>query len=481
MSGQDIHDYIKQQRAANVSDEAIKQALMTSGWNESDVAAALHPDTHYPNIYNGQLLGPIELLKHSWKIFRERIWTIVGIQLIPLLIMLAMSVVLLIGVILVKLLGESSTGIIVVVGIIIGLVIFGFLIYVSLRSQVAVIIAIRDSAEKIGVKESYSRAKGKLGAFFGASFLAGLAVLGGYMLLIVPGIIFSVWFMFSAYIAVDEGIGGSAALSKSREYTKGLWWEIAARVMFVALVSLGLNLLPHLFSVFGPVVDAIMTILIGIGSFLIAPVFYIYPFELYRNIKTLKINAAPIKTDTGKLFLLIIGEVVLFIVLYAATYFLSIKPEIEKALEKAKEETRQNSDIHSLDTNTFMPFSALLQARDTARTADLATLQSGLTLYYDQQGNLPATLDALVPEYISQIPLDPKTHNQYEYTVTGEKTFRVCAEFETTTPKHACVTDHDYSLVQGVFSKHSNIFSLPELSFSHGFQLFLDWVKDLGK
>ena len=478
MSGQNIHEYIQQQRAANVSDEAIKQAMVGAGWNESDVASALHPDMHYPDIYNSKLLGPVELLKRAWKIFQTRIWTIIGIQIMPLLVMLGLSLIILIGVILASLLGEESHTILIILGAIVGIVAFGFLIYISLWSQVAVIIAIRDSNEKIGAKESYNRAKGKLGVFFGASLLAGLAVFGGYLLFIIPGIIFAIWFMFAGFIAIDEGKGGSAALGQSREYTRNLWWEIASRVMFITLVSLVLSTMGQLFSLLGEVVGVIMAVLISIGTFLIGPVFFIYPFELYRNVKTLRVNSIQIQTDTGKLFALVAGEIVLFILLYSATFFLELKPKLQEQLEKVRQETRQSSDINSIETNPFFPVGAVAQARDAARTADLSAISTGLRLYYVETLRLPNTLDELAPTYIAEIPVDPQSSEPYSYAPSPNGAFEVCAEFETKTPARKCVSDKN-GQVQGISTvRTSSPAFVKFMPKSSGFKLFLRLIEN---
>ena len=481
MSQQTIHDYIKQQRAANVTDAVIKQAMVGAGWNESDVVIALHPDTHYPDTYNSKLLGPVELLKRSWKIFTERIWTIVGIQLMPLLIMLAVSLVVLIGVVLATVLGEESHTALIVIGAIVGVVAFGFLIYISLWSQVAVIIAIRDSAEKIGVKESLNRAKGKLGAFFGAGLLAGLAVLGGYLLFIVPGIIFAIWFMFAGYIAVDTGQGGSSALSQSREHAKGLWWEIAARLMFLTLISMALNSVPYLFSPLGELATGIFSILIGIGLFLIGPVFYIYPFELYRNIKTLKVSGVQVITDKGKLFLLVACEIVLFILLYGLTFFLEVNPQLQEQLQKIENNSPREGDMTPSSSGFFSPVDALSQARDSARKADLNAISTALRLYYVENFELPISLGELVPTYIAEIPLDPMTSEQYSYRPSTNGSFEVCAEFETKTPAEKCVSDKN-GQVQGAYSVASPPNRITNLlPVSPDFRLFLQLVERLNK
>ncbi len=73
-----------------------------------------------------------------------------------------------------------------------------------------------------------------------------------FLLLIVPGIIFSIFWIFSDVIAVVEPLGGWAALKKSKEMVKGRWWKVLLTVFvgFVCTVVLS-NILSLGLSTFG--------------------------------------------------------------------------------------------------------------------------------------------------------------------------------------------------------------------------------------
>lgn len=70
--------------------------------------------------------------------------------------------------------------------------------------------------------------------------LTALVVLGGFILLIIPGIIFSIWYAFSYYEAVLNDMRGLAALKKSKELVAGrFWavlWRLAASTFFWSIV-----------------------------------------------------------------------------------------------------------------------------------------------------------------------------------------------------------------------------------------------------
>jgi hypothetical protein len=61
----------------------------------------------------------------------------------------------------------------------------------------------------------------RFGKLLGTLILAGLVVALGFILCIVPGIIFWVWYVFVAQIVVVENLGGGRALERSKQLTDG--------------------------------------------------------------------------------------------------------------------------------------------------------------------------------------------------------------------------------------------------------------------
>lgn len=75
--------------------------------------------------------------------------------------------------------------------------------------------------ESLSAAESYGRATPRLLGLLGSQILAGLIVVLGLLMLIVPGIIFAFWFYVVAPVVVLEGISGTSALGRSRELMRG--------------------------------------------------------------------------------------------------------------------------------------------------------------------------------------------------------------------------------------------------------------------
>lgn len=70
--------------------------------------------------------------------------------------------------------------------------------------------------------------------------------------------------------------------------------------------------------------------------------------------------------------------------------------------------------------------------RDEALKHTLAEMRRAIAQYKADRGTYPATLDALVPDYIRKVPPDPLTH-AVDWRVTTEETVQPSSDFQTTT------------------------------------------------
>jgi uncharacterized membrane protein len=75
--------------------------------------------------------------------------------------------------------------------------------------------------------------------YLGAKILYVLIVLGGLILLIVPGIVWALKFQFFSYFIIDRALGPIEALRKSAAITAGAKWNL---FLFVLLL-VGINIL----------------------------------------------------------------------------------------------------------------------------------------------------------------------------------------------------------------------------------------------
>lgn len=74
--------------------------------------------------------------------------------------------------------------------------------------------------------------------FLGTSILATLAIVIGFILLIVPGIIAMLYFMFSTLLVIDRGLGPIEAMKESMRITAGNRWPLLGLLCLLLLILL---------------------------------------------------------------------------------------------------------------------------------------------------------------------------------------------------------------------------------------------------
>lgn len=198
-------------------------------------------------------------------------------------------------------LGESKW-VLIIVGII-GLIFMLLQVVVSTAIGFMAKIAIPVSLEKQSkgelivfqdlAKVSYK----KLGSYALVVGLFYLVLLTGMLAFIVPGIIFSFWFMFSMFANILDNKKGYQALLFSKNLVKGRFWNVLGKLLFPLLI---LFLTLFVFGIFFFATYllfnkvAILGVLFGIVFAVLAAIIFIaltlimtvYQYKLYVELKT---------------------------------------------------------------------------------------------------------------------------------------------------------------------------------------------------
>lgn len=77
---------------------------------------------------------------------------------------------------------------------------------------------------------------------------------------------------------------------------------------------------------------------------------------------------------------------------------------------------------------------------DDRQITDLSSIQSNIENYYWQHSALPASLPVVFTDF--EAPRAPEARAEYEYRVTGERSYELCATFETDTPESERMTSY---------------------------------------
>jgi hypothetical protein len=375
MNNNNLHivDYIKSQLAKGVGRDKIKSDLVVNKWKAEDIDAAfvevaqfekslleipaptqdnkgtspseitqkpsleLHPikEANVDEEDSTSIVKSFNILCHSLEILSARAFTFFGISVIPLILeILALKFIetpdQTIFSRLVTVAANISDG-----GSYKAMDIFQIfapsisILLIEVWSLMALIYAIMDEGEEIGILEAYKRGFGKILHFYWVMILTVFLVIGGAVFLIVPGIIFLIWFCLSLFVLVGEDLGGTDAVFKSKEYVKGHWNQVFIRFMAILIISLICAvLLRMLFDHFNNL--GLNRIYLHVLMFLLSPLVSIYLFLIYDSLKTIRGHFIFMPSAWDKLSIILFATVGIGSVLAYGAYIMIINKPTEQ-------------------------------------------------------------------------------------------------------------------------------------------------------
>lgn len=191
-----------------------------------------------------------EIIKGSWDLYAKnwrKFLPILALLLLPSVVLSALGAM---SLYLEIYLPKSS-----LISNVIILAVFAASMLLALWGSIALIraLALANSNQLFDWKNIFSTSSNLIWPVLWTSLLVSLIVLGGSLLLIVPGIIFAIWYNFSLYAVVFENAKGLGALRASKALVTGRWWAIFWRWVAPGIV----------FTVFNMAVSYILVFLIN--------------------------------------------------------------------------------------------------------------------------------------------------------------------------------------------------------------------------
>lgn len=122
-------------------------------------------------------------------------------------------------------------------------------------------------------KESLRFGFSKWGNLFLTNFLGGLIILGLTLCLIIPGVIWINYYIFSIPVVVLRNMRGKKALDYSKSLVKGRWWKIFGYMFAVGVVYAVLVLISTI--LFGLIPDIFLVSTISVTVIDLLYAFYI--------------------------------------------------------------------------------------------------------------------------------------------------------------------------------------------------------------
>lgn len=173
-----------------------------------------------------------------------------------------------------------------------------FAIYIGVLSQLGTYGLLKDRVSKI--MDVFNFGKKNFWGFIWVSLLTGILVMLWTLALIIPGIIFGVYYSLSLYVFIFEEKKGYAAIKRSKELIKNYWWSFVVRMVIFSVIIM------ITYVILGAILDApslafakdsaarnglenISAMLSSlVSSFIISPLFMIFTTLIYKDLVLIK-------------------------------------------------------------------------------------------------------------------------------------------------------------------------------------------------
>jgi hypothetical protein len=130
---------------------------------------------------------------------------------------------------------ETATWAVGIAGLLAALA--GILMYLVLTGAITRAVAAEVAGEDPSLEQSYRFGFHRLGSVLLVSVLVGLAIIGGLILFIIPGIYIGVRLCVSIEALVVEGRRGTEAMGRSWGLVGGHWWHAFFTLLVAALLT----------------------------------------------------------------------------------------------------------------------------------------------------------------------------------------------------------------------------------------------------
>ncbi len=137
--------------------------------------------------------------------------------------------------------------------------------YFLYAGVIKIVLAVTDDGKPVRMNDLFSAGDIFVNYLLG-SILFGLIMAVGILLLIVPGLIFSVMFLFYGFFIVDKHMGPVEALKASAALTKGVRWQLFGFLLDLALLNIA------------------GALLLGVGLLVTIPVSCLATASVYRKL-----------------------------------------------------------------------------------------------------------------------------------------------------------------------------------------------------
>jgi hypothetical protein len=168
----------------------------------------------------------------------------------------------------------------VVIALIFGVVVIAVVTWLSLASN-KLVYSVAEGTDE-GIKAALKYSWRNFPAYFVVAFVAGLIAIAGFVLLVIPGVIFTVFLSLVTPVFILENVRGMAVLKRSWALVKGNFWPVLLRLALIFIISILISSLTGRFD--NESTAALLSLVSTALQFILTFFGIAYTYNLYKDL-----------------------------------------------------------------------------------------------------------------------------------------------------------------------------------------------------
>ncbi|MEW6416978.1 MAG: hypothetical protein AB1480_02525 [Nitrospirota bacterium] len=222
-----------------------------------------------------------ELFGRTWDIFKSRVGTLIVLYFLSIVFMAVPLGIFLGAGYMISILYPDTKVISLAGGGILGMTIGMIGMFWGMAAFLFAVVN-----KDLRITDALEKGWQKCWSFIWLSMVVGFIITGGFLLLLIPGIIFLVWFSLAQFVFANEDERGLNAIIKSKEYVRGYFLDVFVRLLLLWIISAVIGIIPLI----GPVL-----------AVLFVPFTMIFIYLIYSDLREIKGDISP-SPSTGEKF-----------------------------------------------------------------------------------------------------------------------------------------------------------------------------------
>lgn len=231
-----------------------------------------------------------DLIKESWLAYKNNVLKFIEVFIYGIIGSVPVLAVMGVSAAYIRFLADDVSLVINLVFGLLAFVAFVISLYIAIvygiRAKVASILLIKNDFS--APKKNFEEAKKYVVKFLGVSVLMAVLVIAWGFALIIPAIIFAVYYSFAQYVVVIEDKRPFSAIERSYDLVRGYFWPVFGRLVLISVLGfLAYSIIswPLSWLEEKSLGEVAYNLFVNVIWVIVSPYFVVYFYNLYQSLK----------------------------------------------------------------------------------------------------------------------------------------------------------------------------------------------------